>query len=317
MIFILVILMTHLSLVSAQAQSEPLMVNFITKYISSSCGSGVWFGWQDQQTNKPRLEIKYSLGGSSYTKNYQHGLNGMENAYGFFFKSSGWDGGGREFHKHNLNQKDGPVRHALFKCDISDVPKEAVITSAVLHLHIHSQEGLGSSACGTIGIFECTKDWNWDYVDWNNYDQGKSWNVPGGDYGTPIRTLRIREDMKALGYSKSNTRFPLDLTDYVKQLQEARSTQVNNTVLHGTNLKPVMDAFPNPFTGSINICFSGNDKAAHLGIYDVGGRMVEDLTSLIKGNIIEWRFTSKTPGIYAIRLRTSNKDIQKKIIYLP
>jgi len=168
------------------------------------------------------LEIAYELEEVSCTHFYQHGLNGLDDAHGFFIKKDGWDGDNRELHKHNIKQQDGLVRHGLFKCDISDIPLDASIVEATLHLHIHSREGLIRGACSIIGFFECKKEWDWDYVDWLQYDDGLPWDAEGGDCGVKIKDLWVIEDIRNQGYGMTINQFPLDLTDCVIALQHNR-----------------------------------------------------------------------------------------------
>jgi CubicO group peptidase (beta-lactamase class C family) len=200
-----------------------MKVNLITKYLTSSCSSGLWFGWQGEQQYKPMLEIVYELEQVPYINVYQHGFNGLDDAHAFFIKEDGgWDGDDRELHKHNISQQAGAVRHGLFKCDISDIPPDANIVEATLHLHIHSEEGIRRGSCGVIGFFECTKEWNWDTVDWFQYGDGLLWDAEGGDYGVKVKNLWVIEDIRNQGYGLTNNQFPLDLTDYVIALQHNR-----------------------------------------------------------------------------------------------
>ncbi|MBF0432822.1 MAG: serine hydrolase [Fibrobacteria bacterium] len=301
--------------------SGKMQVNFITKYTQSSGGSGIWFGWEDEQAHKPKLEIQYRDNGVSKTKYYQHGLAGAGDAYAFFFKNGSWDGGGREFHKHNLNQKDSPIRQALFKADISDIPHGAQIQKATLHLHIHSEEGMGPSAKGVIGLFKCDKDWNWDYADWTNYDNGRPWDTEGGDYGDLIRNLDVTQNMRNEGYSKQNTEFPLDLTQYVIDLQANRPVSVNKFMSSsekGANI--IIKAMPNTYSDniSINIQGIGPDKTGIFLIHDISGTVV--MHKVLQGNEllngVTWDARSITSGLYYIVVKSENVHAAEKMMLL-
>jgi hypothetical protein len=188
--------------------------------------SGLWWSWQDQRTHKPRLVVSYTSGGNPQTKTYQHGLDGMDNARAAYIKQAGADSGKvgyGEGHKHNILPKKAPARRGFFWCDMRDIPVDATINGATLYLHFHTEEGLARATDeGVIGIYECDKEWNWDVMDWINYDRGKAWDTPGGDFGAKIRDIRIQEDILDHGWGKSNPDCRFSFTAYVQQLQANR-----------------------------------------------------------------------------------------------
>ena len=131
----------------------------------------------------------------------------------------------RQNRKHELFTRKGPKRTGLLRFDISDIPPSENITKATLFLHIHKKEGLaGSDYSSVLEVWTCPKIWNWDEVTSTLYDAGKRWDASGGDFGSKIRDLRAKEDMKDRGFSKGNTDANFDFTAYVQQLQANRGS---------------------------------------------------------------------------------------------
>ena len=198
--------------------AEEMVFNIIMKTTAqwgSECG--FWFSDQGVQANKPKLVIEYSQNGQKGTKSYQHGLNGMQNAFGYYIGPLDPDP------KHDIFTKKRPARNGLFWCDISDIPIGAAITKATLHLHIHTKEGFcGGDVISVISVHEGLKKWNWDFANWNQYDDGKPWDTSGGDFGPFIREIRAKEDITDRGFKKGNPNADFDFTEYVKKLQSSR-----------------------------------------------------------------------------------------------
>ncbi len=200
------------------AMGGPLQFNIILRQTIQDCGGcGIWFDWQGVDANKPRLVIEYQYLGESHTAEYQHGLGGMDNAHSIFLSSSN-DGD-----KHSILVKQSPQRTGLVRVDISDIPEAATIVSATLHLHINTAEGLSyDDFTSVLEVHACDKQWNWDQVTWTQYASGLSWSSSGGDFGSFIRQIRAKEDLRDRGFSKANPHANFDFTAHVQQLQAAR-----------------------------------------------------------------------------------------------
>jgi hypothetical protein len=200
------------------ATAGPLVFNIIIRQTVQACsGCGIWFDWQGVQSQKPRLVVEYQHLGQPHTAEYQHELNGMDNAHSFFISQQN-DGA-----KHSILVKQTPRRNGLFRADISDIPAAATIVSATLHLHIETDEGLANSDNSSVlAVHVCDRPWNWDHVTWTSYDNGLAWSQAGGDFGALIREIRAKEDLHDLGFSKANPNAHFDFTAHVQQLQAAR-----------------------------------------------------------------------------------------------
>jgi hypothetical protein len=198
--------------------NAPLEFNIIVRQTVQACsGCGIWFDWQGVQSQKPRLVVEFQHLGQSHTAEYQHGLNGMDNAHSFYMTQQN-DGA-----KHSILIKQTPQRNGLFRADISDIPEAATIVSAALHLHIETDEGLAySDHASVLAVHACATQWNWDYVTWTHYDNGLTWTQAGGDFGPLIREIRAQEDLVNRGFNKANPNAWFDFTPYVQQLQLAR-----------------------------------------------------------------------------------------------
>jgi len=198
--------------------ADPLIFNIILIQTVQACGGcGIWFDWQGVEEDKPRLVIEYDDGAGAQTATYRHGLNGMDNAHGFFLSAA------NEGEKHSILVKQTPHRNGLFWVDASDVPPSATIVQATLHLHIHTGEGLANSDNESVlAVHECARPWDWDHATWAEADAGQAWTQAGGDVGAFIREIRAYEDLHALGFSKANPDAWFDITGYVQQLQAAR-----------------------------------------------------------------------------------------------
>ena len=199
---------------------EPMDFNILFKQtVQVSGGSGIWFASQGVASQRPRLVIDYSCQNTNQTAEYQYGLNGMDNAYSIFIE------GFEPFQvgeKHSILAKQRPLRNGLFRADIRDIPMEASIISATLHLHIHTEEGLGNSDNSSVwSVHAGDKLWDWDQVSWTHFAAGEPWSQAGGDFGEKIRDIRAK-DMHDVGFSKASPHAYFDFTDYVRGLQATR-----------------------------------------------------------------------------------------------
>ena len=201
--------------------SEELMFSLIIRQTHQSCsGCGIWFDWQEQQANKPRLVVKYERDGDQHTVEYQHGLQGMDNAHAIWIQT------GRahdESNKHQMLIKQGPRRNGLFRVNVSDIPIDATIVEAKLHLHLNNHEGLANAdRTSTLMVHECTRDWDWNSVSWTHASTGEPWASAGGDFGREIREIHAGRDMHDRGFNKARPDGFFDFTSFMQTLQSER-----------------------------------------------------------------------------------------------
>ncbi len=72
-------------------------------------------------------------------------------------------------------------RRGLIYFNISDIPQNAEITSA--ELKIYKNTGVKT---GNITLHRLTREWIENKATWNEFDEGRQWNNPGGDYDSRI-----------------------------------------------------------------------------------------------------------------------------------
>lgn len=200
------------------AVDPPLVFNIILQQTVQACDScGIWFDWQGGQSDKPRLVVEYEHVGQTHTAEYQHGLDGMDNAHSIYLTPGGAGD------KHSMLIKQVPIRHGLFRADMSDIPAEATILVAALHLHINTDEGLAyQDHSSVLAVHACDRAWDWDQITWTSYASGQAWTQEGGDFGPLIREIRAEEDLHAAGFDKAHPDASFDFTAHVQQLQAAR-----------------------------------------------------------------------------------------------
>jgi hypothetical protein len=213
--------------------------------------------------------------------------------------------------------KVSPKRRALFKCDLGEIPINAVITRATFHIHIHTGEGLSYDDYGSVlGVYECNTDWDWNTVSWSF-----PWQTPGGDFGKKIMIIRAKEDLRDKGWSKGNPDVVIDFTNYIKGLQAQRqSTNIMRENYQAENFKPLLKVIPNPFNPSTTLTFTVpiTQKVA-ISIFNPKGELVSTLVDKVmeKGIYdIPWNGNRLTRGIYLARLRLGSKQFAKKVVYL-
>ena len=87
------------------------------------------------------------------------------------------------------------------------------------------------------------------------------------------------------------------------------------------NQEPTLNtAFPNPFNPVTRISYSvPNTQHVHLVVYDVAGRLVEELVNEVKGAgeyVVEWDARGFPSGIYFYRLSAGNTTLTKRMVFL-
>jgi hypothetical protein len=200
---------------------DGLVFNVIVRQTYQSCsGCGIWFDWQGAQANKPRLVVEYEHAGELRTADYQHDLRGMDNAHTTWIQRGR---GHEEGNKHQMLIKHGPQRNGLLRVDASDIPVDATIVEALLHLHLNSHEGLaGGDRTSTLMVHECARDWDWNSVSWTHAATGQPWTTAGGDFGREVGELHAGRDMHGRGFNKGRPNGFFDFTAYMQLLQSER-----------------------------------------------------------------------------------------------
>ena len=87
------------------------------------------------------------------------------------------------------------------------------------------------------------------------------------------------------------------------------------------NQEPTLNmACPNPFNPVTRISYTvPNTQHVRLVIYDVAGRLVEELVNEVKGpgeHVVEWDAGSLPSGIYFYSLKAGNTTLTKKMVFL-
>jgi hypothetical protein len=106
--------------------------------------------------------------------------------------------------------RQGDIRTALLRFDLTAIPMSALVQSAKLNLFIDHRTNSGAM---TASIYRVTRDWDEASANWNRADGSHSWDSPGcngtGDREmTPIQTLTLDSQKSWL---------TLDLTDLVQE----------------------------------------------------------------------------------------------------
>ncbi len=285
--------------------NDSMMFNVLLKHTTFAGNGehGVIFGWAlhpdvcpPKQEYKTKLVVEYTLKGKTESKTFQHGLNGMENAYGYFITTK--SGETNKGFLHSFFAKNSPLRHGLFQCDISDIPVDAQITKATLILHLDCKDGFANADnSGEFTFFKMNRVWNKDYVDWANYDNGKKWSQSGGDYGAAIKKFHVQKDVKSLGYHKSNKPdVPFDFTDFVKLLQANRKS-----VSNGVTRVAAFQSTPIITSHVITVRSAGAHTVEILGMNGVSRHSLQGTGPHV------WRLPDGlAPSMYLVRIKTQS-----------
>lgn len=206
---------------STPLEPPPLLFNLAFRQTFQACDPcGFFFDWEGDQANKPRLVVNYEYEGDRRSAEYQHGLQGMNNAQAI------WLATGQahpESQKHQLNVRANVGRHGLFRVDASDLPLEAVITQARLFLHLNTERGLANGDHeGVLTIYENPQDWDWDTVSWTHASSDQPWDVEGGPIGEVVLQVHAGTDMHDRGFNKAAPDGYFDFTAFMQKLHDRR-----------------------------------------------------------------------------------------------
>ncbi len=72
---------------------------------------------------------------------------------------------------------------ALIEWDLSSIPANADISSALMRLYVPSVQ---KTSGNTVNAHRITRIWYEDNVTWNKYDGANSWTTAGGDYSSTV-----------------------------------------------------------------------------------------------------------------------------------
>ncbi|MDT8433030.1 MAG: M6 family metalloprotease domain-containing protein, partial [Bacteroidales bacterium] len=84
------------------------------------------------------------------------------------------------------------------------------------------------------------------------------------------------------------------------------------------DIAPSMHAWPNPFSGKVNIAFTVPEvREVRLEIYDIYGSLVEEVTRGIFGagaHRVTWQSEDRAPGTYYMKFSAGDRQVYKRII---
>lgn len=196
----------------------PLVFNVILRQTNQPCGGcGIFFHPQGSQSHNPRLEVTFEYLGKTLVRNYQDGLGEKSGASAITITRSGNED------NNVLLIKQTPGRHGLFMADLTEIPGDAKILRARLHLHLHTHEGMSyDDTTSELSVHHNPRLWKRNEVSWTHYDRGQRWPSPGGEFGEIIRTIQAKRDIIDRGFHKHSPNAHFDFTAYVQELQKKR-----------------------------------------------------------------------------------------------
>jgi minor extracellular serine protease Vpr len=97
---------------------------------------------------------------------------------------------------------------------------------------------------------------------------------------------------------------------------QSSTVSVTVTGIDDLNGNSFVAIYPNPFTGHLNIQFSGLDKKANIEIYDLAGRQVHKqiISSISTGQAEILKLERLTDGIYNLRIETNINTSNHRLI---
>jgi hypothetical protein len=224
---------------------DPLELNLIMEQTQQACPDcQIWFWGMGVPEQMPRLELDWTDSNGSHTSNYSAGPLGTDGTLMTtrILAEPPWWGPGAcpaddpscmlDFlhHFEARGTMDGaPLWHGMLRAELPNVPCDATITRARLHLHINEDEGLANSDhTSVVSFHRGTKPWSPDKVHGLRYDvdeatgQPLTWDTPGGDFGEWVLDLHAQTDFWDRGFHKGNPAAWFDFTDHLVQLQQER-----------------------------------------------------------------------------------------------
>jgi hypothetical protein len=97
-------------------------------------------------------------------------------------------------------------------------------------------------------------------------------------------------------------------------------SSVGQTFITPSKAGPVLDISPSPVHTSARISITNiNDtRGLHLGVYDLGGRLIQDLTKVRArlGNGITWNASCLPAGLYLLKARTGKGTFTRRMLIM-
>jgi len=87
------------------------------------------------------------------------------------------------------NSSSSSVR-PLLKFDLSGIPSNATVTSAILQLYWYHPSGTTRTNDTIVQVYRPASAWNPSYVCWSNRDSGTAWSNAGGDWRDSTNTAQ-------------------------------------------------------------------------------------------------------------------------------
>ncbi|MCP4873342.1 MAG: discoidin domain-containing protein [Proteobacteria bacterium] len=224
---------------------EPLELNLIMEQTQQPCPDcQIWFWGMGVPEQMPRLEVDWTDSDGSHTSNYSAGPLGTDGplmATRILAEPPWWGPGAcpageagcmLDFlhHFEARGTLDGaPLWYGMLRAELPNLPCDATITRAHLHLHINEDEGLANADHSSVVSFHRgTKRWSPDKVHGLRYDvdpetgHDLGWDQPGGDFGDWVLDLEAQRDFWDRGFNKANPAAWFDFTDHLVQLHQER-----------------------------------------------------------------------------------------------
>ncbi len=224
---------------------QPLELNLIMEQVNQACPDcQIWFWDMGVPEQRARLELHWSDSSGNHVSNYSAGPHGTDGPLWTtrILAEPPWWGPGAcppgdsscvaDFlhHFEARGTLDGaPLWHGMLRGEMYDVPCDATITQAKLHLHINEHEGLANADhSSVVSFYRGTRRWQPEMVHGLQYGTDPntgaplSWTTPGGDFGSWVLDLRAQQDFWDRGFNKANPAAWFDFTNHLAQLQQER-----------------------------------------------------------------------------------------------
>jgi hypothetical protein len=143
-------------------------------------------------------------------------------------------------------------------------------------------------------------------------------NVGNGDFGVDMYLFcEIKKSYavgRTLDYAWTYQIGPTGGTaPYIPGPEDSLTVNRNGNEDSGINAGAALDIHPNPFNPAVNINVKGN-QGQHLAVYDIGGRVIQDLTSQLGQGRIIWDAAGRPAGVYIVELKAGPKILVKRIL---
>jgi type IX secretion system substrate protein len=285
----------------------------------------------------PTLVINYSVGNTTCTTIYpsQEGMVDSANASNNYpnypdFLANAWTNGGNPL-----------TERSLMQFDLSFIPNNATLDSALLSLYGHSsidntQNSSPLSGSNASILERVTAAWNPNTVTWNNQPATTTTNSVGLAQSTSSTENYLNIDLKPMvtdmiTYGNNGFLMRLDNEVYYTCLLFATTANTDSTVFprmkvcytNNTGINPISSntnniiIYPNPSNGIYSIIYSNKtNQKSTLEVINVLGQIV--YSKMLAGNgsnISETiNLSDQANGIYLITINNGTEVITKKVV---